>query len=108
MFTLYINDLPNIVSVRDIESYVDDTKLFLSFNSFDTDLALASVSQDLHRFVEWLCQHQLLINPDKTKFILFGTKQRLGKLFNPTVSILGKTLTPEKVCKIWASFLIPV
>ena len=54
---------------------MDDTKLFLSFKSFDTDLELASVSQDLHRVVEWLCEHQLIINPDKTKFILFGTKQ---------------------------------
>ena len=54
---------------------MDDTKLFLSFKSFDTDLELASVSQDLHRVVEWLCEHQLIINLDKTKFILFGTKQ---------------------------------
>ena len=63
---------------------MDDTKLFLSFKSFDTDLELASVSQDLHRVVEWLCEHQLIINPDKTKFILFGTKQQLGQLLNPT------------------------
>ena len=61
-----------------------DTKLFLSFKSFDTDLELASVSQDLHRVVEWLCEHQLIIKPDKTKFILFGTKQQLGQLLNPT------------------------
>ena len=63
---------------------MDDTKLFLSFKSFDTDLELASASQDLHRVVEWLCEHQLIINPDKTKFILFGTKQQLGQLLNPT------------------------
>ena len=36
--------------------------------NLDTDLALASVSQDLHRVVEWLSQQQLLLNPDKTKF----------------------------------------
>ena len=63
---------------------MDDTKLFLSFKSFDTDLELASVSQDLHRVVEWLCEHQLIIKPDKTKFILFGTKQQLGQLLNST------------------------
>ena len=92
----------------------------------DTDLALASVSQAAQDF------HQLLMNPDKTKFqvrrdprmqlrtqfmqlrkkpernsglqlqtkfVLFGTKQELGKLVNPTVSILSKTLTPDKICK---------
>ena len=35
----------------------------------------------------------------QTKFILSGTKQELGKLVNPKVSILGKTLTTDKVCK---------
>lgn len=55
--------------------------------------------QDLNLVVEWFCQNQLLINSDKTKFVLFGTKQQLGKLNNPVVSILGKTLTPEKICK---------
>ena len=84
LFTLYTNELPNIVSNCEIESYMDDTKLFLSFTSFDTDLELASASQDLHRVVEWLCEHQLIINPDKKKFILFGTKQQLGQLLNPT------------------------
>ena len=44
-------------------------------------------------------QHQLLIDQDKTKFTLFSTKQQPGKLVNPTESILGKTLTPDKVCK---------
>ena len=49
---------------------------------------------------------QLRMKPERnsglqlqTKFILFGTKQELGKLVNPTVSILGKTLTPDKDCK---------
>ena len=51
----------------------------------------------------------------QTKFILFGTQQELGKLVNPTVSILGKTLTPDKDCKdlgiyldrsVWLSILI--
>ena len=73
LFTLYINKLPNIVSNCEIETYMDNTKLFLSFKSLDTDLELASASQDLHRVVEWLCEHQLIINPDKTKFILFRT-----------------------------------
>ena len=42
----------------------------------------------------------------QTKFILFGTKQELGKLVNPMVSILGKILTPDiRSVKILASIL---
>lgn len=36
----YINDVPKIVSNCEPESYVDDTKLYLSFKSLDTDAAL--------------------------------------------------------------------
>ena len=110
LFTLYINELPNIVSNCEIENYMDDTKLFLSFKSLDTDLELASASQDLHRVVEWLsehqprsqgsplgtrfCEHQLLINPDKTKFIFFSVQSSSLDNF-----LIQRTLTPDKICK---------
>ena len=43
----------------------------------------------------WYCQNQLFINPDKTTFMLLGNKQLLGRqLTSPTVSFLGKKLTP--------------
>ena len=53
LFLLNIfRDLPNIVSNCEIESYVDHTKLFLSFKSFDTDLAIEGFQ--LH-FVYRMC-----------------------------------------------------
>ena len=38
-FNLYMNDLPNAVQFSSVESYVDDTKIFLSFSSKDVDLS---------------------------------------------------------------------
>ena len=40
-------DLPNAVQFRSVESYVDDTKIFLSFSSKDVDLSLERNSEDL-------------------------------------------------------------
>ena len=34
-----MNDLPNAVQFSTVESYVDDTKIFLSFSSEEVDLS---------------------------------------------------------------------
>ena len=48
----------------------------------------------------WCCENDLLINPDKTKFLLFGTRQLLSRLpSTPTVSFLGKSLNPVTSAK---------
>ena len=74
MFSLYMNDLPSVVKFSSVESYVDDTKVYLRL------------------IASWCCRNKLLINPDKTKLILFGTKQLLSKVLDIRVSFLGQQL----------------
>ena len=83
-----------------LESYVDDSKVFLSFSLPDVDTAIANLEQDLLRVAAWCCENQLLINPDKTKFMLIATRQ-LRKRFSssPVVSFLGKSLEPVASAK---------
>ena len=47
MLSLHLNDLPNAVQFSSVESYVDDTKIFLSFSSKDVDLSLERNYEDL-------------------------------------------------------------
>ena len=47
----------------------------------------------------WCCQNQLLINPEKTKLVLFGTRQLVSKLPHVTVLFLGQELTPTLSAK---------
>ena len=47
MLSLHMNDLPNAVQFSSVGSYVDDTKIFLSFSSKDVDLSLERNSEDL-------------------------------------------------------------
>ena len=68
LFCIYLNDLPCAPQVCGLESYVEGSKVFLSFSLPDVDTAIANLEQDLLHVAAWCCENQLLINPDKTKF----------------------------------------
>ena len=95
-----MNDLPEVIKFSDIESYVDDTMIYFSFASKDTDLSLRQGAEDLQHVVEWCRANHLLINPDKTKFVLFGVRQLIPKLPSDiTVPFLGQDLVPVTSAK---------
>ena len=76
-FSLYMNDLPSVVKFSSVESYADDTKVYLSISSKDIDSCLTKVTEYL-RLIAVLCfTNKLLINPSKIKLILFGIRQIL-------------------------------
>ena len=47
LFTIYINDLANILKLGSLESHVDDSKLFLSFFVKDTCSVVQQINDDL-------------------------------------------------------------
>ena len=63
------------------------------------DSCLAKVSEDLRLIASWCCTNKLLINPDKTKPILFGTKQLFSKVLDIRVPFIGQHLTPVSSVK---------
>ena len=73
LFTIYINDLPNILKFGSLESYVDDLKLYLSFSVKDTCSVVQEINDHLSKIASWCCYNSLLINLDKTKLMLLGT-----------------------------------
>ena len=76
LFNIYINNLPTVPEIGSLESYVDDSKLYLSFPVKDTDV-VALITEDLKKIAAWCCHNSLLINPEKTKMLLLGTHQML-------------------------------
>ena len=96
LFNVYINDMPGVPDYCSLEPYVDDSKLHLSFLVKDIDGAARKITEDLRKVAAWCCQNSLLINPDKTKLLLIGTRQIQN---TPTdldlhVTLLGKELRP--------------
>ena len=59
LFTLYMNDLPTVTKFSNIESYVDDTKIYLSCASKDIRSCLQQVAEDLESIAGWCCANHL-------------------------------------------------
>ena len=92
--------LQGVIKFSKIESYVDDTKIYFSFASKDIDSCLRQAAEDFQHAPVWCCANHLLINPDKTRFVLFGMRQLIYKLSsNITVLPLGQGLVPATSAK---------
>ena len=87
LFAIYLNDLPNAVSSSWIGSYVDDTKLCLSFAS--SVAQISHIFGDLYQTAEWCCYNKLLINTKKTQYILIGPKNNYKLSAKPYHNLLG-------------------
>ena len=94
LFGIYINDLPTIPHFTSLELYVDDSKLYLSFPVRDVNTIVQQINEDLSLIASWCCHNHLLINPDKTKLLVMGTRQMLQKLPDFHITLLGKEIAP--------------
>ena len=94
--TLYVNDLPSVPENCSSQCYVDDTKLLMSFQLHDQHEAIAKMNKDLLSIRNWCFNNQLLLNPDKTKLVTFGSRQMTAKVIDFRLFLLGKELEPVK------------
>ncbi len=98
LFNIYTNGLPSTPKSCRLESYVDDSKSFLSFSISTMDRSLTAIEEDLQGMVlvfEWCCNNSLLINPDKTKMLVVGSRKLLQQLeTRPKLKFIAKTLIP--------------
>ncbi|CAB4046019.1 Hypothetical predicted protein [Paramuricea clavata] len=95
LFSIYANDLPSVPQQCSTDCYVDDTKLYMCFPVRDYDLAM-DLMNDLTRIRNWCFQNLLLLNPDKTNLMVYGTRQLITKLPSDfCLSLLEKILSLE-------------
>ena len=81
------------------QCYVDNTKLLLSFVPQEEREVRNKVNQDLLKIRNWCFDNQLLLNPDKTKLMSFGSRQNIAKVNDFNLSLLGKELVPATTVK---------
>ena len=79
---MYIKDLPTVPEIGSLESYVDDSKLFLSFSVQDANVVALQITEDKKKIAAWCCHNSLLMNPKKrkTKVLLPETRRMLKKV----------------------------
>lgn len=105
LFSVYTNDLSLVLQRWSSQSYVDDTKLIFPFQLKDTVYAVTDLNNDLLQIAEWCSNNYLLLNPSKTKLMVFGSRQMRSKLRPFSLHFMGKELLPVNTVEDSGVFL---
>lgn len=73
LFIIFLNDLGNISHDFTITNYADDTNLLVSGSNMEQ--LLINAENALSLTSNWFSQNKLILNDNKTKLVLFRTKQ---------------------------------
>ena len=88
-----------------VQSYVDHTKLFISLKMKDSSESFADLWDNLYRKGQWCSNNLLLLNPNKTKLMVFGSRQMRSRLITPRLIFVGRSIVPEHTDKdLWGDF----
>ena len=70
LFSLYINDLPDVVTTGSINIFADDTCLYTSGHCISD--TISSVNKNLDRVPAWFKDNKMELNLSKTKSMIIG------------------------------------
>ena len=70
LFLLYMNDLSNISNKLFFSLFADDTTI--TFSDSSLKICLITAQTELFHVFEWFVANKLIINFNKTYYILFG------------------------------------
>ena len=69
LFSIYVNDLNNCLTLGKCIMYADDTKIFLKSNCYET--LYEAANKELVNIDKWLLANRLFLNTDKTHYVIF-------------------------------------
>ena len=102
LFSVYVNDLPTVVSYSQMNMYADDTELHLC--GHDLISVQRDIQCDLDAIWAWLCVNRLQLSVSKSVVMLIGTRQKINH-HNVTVRISGQALTQVPHTKYLGVFI---
>ena len=100
LFSLYTSPFSTLIGKHkgiNFHFYADDSQLYVHLSLMNASAAFDKLNRCLQDVNEWMSASKLKLNPDKTEFILFGSKkqrERLNVCFQ--IHILGNPLHPTE------------
>lgn len=85
LFIIYMNDMVQCLRNCSADMYADDTTFYLKEKS--TNVLNTKIEEDMDNVSKWCRNNKMVINGNKTKSMLVGSKQRLSSLPNAKLSI---------------------
>ncbi|KAG7305787.1 hypothetical protein JYU34_009925 [Plutella xylostella] len=91
LFILYASDITNEIVNCKYHIYADDLQLYLSGPPSDVNNTCDLINHDLDRISTWSNKNFLKLNPDKSKYIVIGTRKQVQTTNNnnPNIKIAG-------------------
>ena len=103
LFSLYTTPLSLIISKHKgikFHFYADDSQVYIHLSHKNASAAFEKLNRCLDDVKEWMSTSKLKLNPDKTEFIIFGSKRQRDKLKACfPIDILGNSLCPADLVK---------
>jgi hypothetical protein len=90
LFLLYINDLPSATDLLKVVLFADDSNL--AIRGKDPKILSQIMTAELANISDWFSANRLLLNPNKTKLIVFRSRKCRKDLDAPPVILNGAEL----------------
>jgi hypothetical protein len=87
LFLLYINDLPNCLSLSSASMFADDTNISTQGNT-DTEIQ-ERLNIDLEDVHQWLTSNKLTLNRKKIEYMIVGSRQRISNILTDPIVKFG-------------------
>ena len=105
LFSLYTTPLSLVIGKHKVikfHSHAHDNQVYVHLFKKNTSATFEQLKRYLDNVKQWMSTSKLKLNPDKTKFIIFGLKRQRDKLKACfSVDILGSPLCPVESVKNW-------
>ena len=102
-FSLYTNPISSIIqshSSINYHFYADDTQLYISLSPANFSHSIQKLKNCLNDIQIFMFTNKLKLNPDKTQFILIGSKNNRKQLLpHFPINILGNQVSPAQSVK---------
>jgi len=72
LFYIYVNDLPSILSEREVHLYADDVQIYVSRLVTEIHACVRIINKMLSLVEKWERENGLGINPKKSKCLVIG------------------------------------